>query len=126
MATIINPARDITLFSTATVNLTGAAYDDRGLPIKPDQVQWSVDGRLIGAGGDVLLPRLSPGRHTIELRARDRLSRIGKMERILTIIDGGIEPIATYDKWIRYIWIAIAALASFFLLIWFLKRKSAP
>jgi hypothetical protein len=122
LATIINPAGDITLFSTATVNLTGAAFDDRGIPIKADQLQWSVDGAPIGAGSDVLLPRLRPGQHTVEMRARDRLDRVGKMSRVLTVMDGGIEPIAAQNGWPWWIWIAIAIVLGILLLVWLLRR----
>ena len=115
---ITNPVRDLTVFSSATVNLTGVAFDDRGAAIAADQLHWVVDGDDIGTGGDVLLPRLAPGRHTVELRANDRSARPGTAGRVLTILDAGIEPVGSGGPWRLRLWLLILIAILLAALLW--------
>lgn len=122
---LINPDKDITVLSTATVNLTGVAFDDRGFTIEPDRMQWTVDGRTMAQGSDVLLPRLNPGRHLVELSARDRFDRPGKAGRTITIVDGHIEPVAPNGSRARLLWLLVAAFALIFAFLWLWLRRTS-
>jgi len=88
---LLEPHDDVSVLSTATVNVAGMAFDDRGLPIEAAHLTWTIDGQPFGTGRDAVLPRMEPGRHVVELTARDRLHRFGSAKRTITVGDGGIE-----------------------------------
>jgi hypothetical protein len=124
---ITNPERDLTVLSTATMNLTGGAFDDRGVAIAADQLRWVMDGDAIGIGGDVLMPRLTPGRHTVELRVNDRLARAVGASRVLTVLDGGIEPVGSQGRW-RFLQLCLLVIATLLLALflrWWHRRSKA-
>jgi hypothetical protein len=78
IATILTPGTGGTFAQGTTLVFTGSAFDmeERGLP--PAALRWqsSLDGDL-GEGAEVLTRTLSPGRHTITLRARDGVGNEG-------------------------------------------------
>ena len=77
-------------------------------------------------GSDTLLPRLNPGRHLVELSAQDRFDRPGKAARAITIVDGGIEPVASHGSSGRFLWLLVAALVLILALLWlWLRRRTS-
>jgi hypothetical protein len=73
-----------------------------------------------------LLPRLRPGSHTVELLANDGTARSGSAGRILTILDGGIEPIRSGRPGARcYVLLLLALIILLSLRWWFLTHRVA-
>ena len=65
------------LVSSATLSLQGGAVDDSGSQLTGGSLSWYDGRRLIGHGASQNVDGLTPGAHTIALRARDRGGRTG-------------------------------------------------
>jgi glucose/arabinose dehydrogenase len=70
--TILQPPPGTTAAESTAITFLGSATDPEDGPLTGAALTWSssVDGAL-GTGGSITLPTLSPGQHTITLRATD-------------------------------------------------------
>jgi len=105
------PAQDLRMLSTGTLNLAAQAFDDRGAPLDPAGVRWTLDGQPLGTGLNAVLSRPVPGRHVVAVTAADRLQRAGSAQRTIDVADGGIRPLDDSDHdWRRWLWLLLLAL----------------
>lgn len=111
VVSIVDPVGDVAMLSTGTLNLTGAAFDDRGWPLDGMQATWELDGKPLGTGLTKTLVRPDPGRHELLLRARDRLQREAVARRTIDVTDGGIQVGDQRDEpWWWFLLMALVAL----------------
>jgi hypothetical protein len=87
------------MLSTGVLNLTGAAFDDRGQVISAKYLRWALDGAPWGNDGAArTLIQPAPGRHVITFQAKDRLGRVNLTRRVVDVTDGGIKRIHPRPK----------------------------
>lgn len=96
---IREPVADLEMLSTGTLNLIGAAFNDRGEAIPEGDLRWSIDGKPFATGlvAEFVQPRR--GRHVVTLVATDYLGREAQVSRVVVVKDGNIERIGTRDTW---------------------------
>jgi hypothetical protein len=73
---ISDPAQATRINEGANLHLVGMGYDDRGEPIKKDEVlQWYDGDRLLGRGARLSVSDMKPGIHVLQFQAEDDLGR---------------------------------------------------
>ena len=77
-ATIIAPANGTRQPNDAPLSLSGQAFDDASNAIRGKDLTWFSGKRRLGSGERIAPAGLRPGRHRIELVARDRTGRVGR------------------------------------------------
>jgi hypothetical protein len=75
VVTITQPAPHLRIAGDSTLVLAGSAFDDRGARLTGRSLTWYSGSRRIGAGSQLSVGGLAPGRRAITLRAVDRLGR---------------------------------------------------
>jgi hypothetical protein len=68
---VLSPANGSSFPETTPIRLLAAAFGDGDAPLPGDAVQWSVDSRAMGAGVEMEVTGLRPGKHIAVVVARD-------------------------------------------------------
>lgn len=66
-------------------SLRGTAFDDANRPLRGRSLAWSVDGRQVGSGGQVMVSDLDYGTHQVSLQATDGGGRTGSAVVSVTV-----------------------------------------
>ncbi len=75
--TITSPSAGMRAFDDASLVLTGSAFADTGKQLAGRSLSWLDGKRVIAHGGAASVSGLRPGRHALQLVARDSSGRTG-------------------------------------------------
>ena len=68
---IYSPSAGITVPDATPIRLRAAVFGDGGAPLAGDQLHWTLDGRNVGAGVEVEVRDINPGKHVAKVTAAD-------------------------------------------------------
>ena len=68
---ILTPEQGTTFPHTTPIQLQAAAFGNDRMAVSGDQLEWSVDGKVVGSGASVEVHGLETGAHTARIVARD-------------------------------------------------------
>ena len=87
MVHITNPTTTLRTPAGTTVNLAGAAYDDKGAMLNGRALVWRSGRQILGHGTQITTTALTAGRHRVQLTARDPAGRTTNASVSVTILD---------------------------------------
>ena len=100
VVTITSPASGASVPESTAVVFAGAATDAEDGPLADTTLRWSssIDG-LLGSGDSLSVATLTPGQHTITLRADDSAGATGSATVVVTVV--GTAPAIGLDTIVR-------------------------
>ncbi|HMJ81554.1 MAG TPA: hypothetical protein VK504_00210 [Vicinamibacterales bacterium] len=67
----VSPASGTAFPDSTPIRLRAEAFGDEDAPLSKDQIEWSLDGKIIGTGQEVEVRKLPPGTHIARVTATE-------------------------------------------------------